>query len=412
MLKIDLKSAPKERNHEAVDNFVQFDLRGKSSAEKVKLLILRDLHNVNWNIDVAGNKLIVSPPTEYTKDTVKSAMQMKRLELLHKNKRWIKDHMKLAQDNLAAGEDVLSSSIIPEIEVCTTQKQMDLFRMYRYYWSSPYSEYVGRRIKLIIRDAGLPSKPVIGIAALGSPIIHIPERDNWVGWDRTTRTKNLNYTMDAYVIGALPPYNHLLGGKLISYILASVEVRKIYEKKYRKKISVIDEKVSDKLVGLFTTSLYGNSSQYNRINFNKSPLYNLIGSTKGYGTLHLSQQTIEAMIVLLTENNINVTNCFGSGPIWVMRVIRAAADLLKFDADFLLKHSFKRNIYFIPYASNYREILNGITSKPIYYNYKMDELVGFWKERWFSKRKMNPAVLMNVLEFTPNKFTINFSSEA
>src|SRR5436305_6758804 len=116
------------------------------------------------------------------------------------------------QQNLASGEEVLRSAIKPVIEVCESKKQQDLFRILRYYWSSPYSEYVGRRIRLIMRDAALPSRPVIGIAALGSPIIHIPERDEWIGWDKVTRTKNLIYTMDAYVIGAIPLYKYLLGG--------------------------------------------------------------------------------------------------------------------------------------------------------------------------------------------------------
>ena len=72
----------------------------------------------------------------------------------------------------------------------------------------------------------MPNQPVIGIAAIGSPIIHIPERDDFIGWDKETRTKNLIYTMDAYVIGAVPPYNYLLGGKLIAYLLTSKGIQK------------------------------------------------------------------------------------------------------------------------------------------------------------------------------------------
>ena len=132
---------------------------------------------------------------------------------------------------MADGKLVWESSIEPVIEVCETQSQLDTFRFFRFYWSSPYSEYVGRRIKLLIRDNALPQKPLIGIAALGSSIVHIPDRDTWIGWNTKTRTKNLVYVMDAYVLGALPPYNHILGGKLISYLIASNEVRKIYEKK-------------------------------------------------------------------------------------------------------------------------------------------------------------------------------------
>ena len=92
--------------------------------------------------------------------------------------------------------------------------------------------------------------------------------------------------MDAYVIGALPPYNYLLGGKLISYLLASKEVRQIYERKYKDKLTLIDKRKSHQLAGIFTTSLYGRSSQYNRLKYDGRLLYNKIGETKGFGTLH------------------------------------------------------------------------------------------------------------------------------
>lgn len=408
MIHISFDKRPVEKNHQKVDDFVHFDLRGKSLEEKVKLLVLRDLWNVDWKIEYRGKKIIVCPPDEYTKETVRQAMAMKRLEILHNNKKWIKSHIKLAQQNLATGNDVINSKIKPVIEVCKTQKQQNLFRILRYYWSSPYSEYVGRRIRLLIRDSALPNRPVIGIAALGSPIIHIPERDEWIGWDKETRTKNLIYTMDAYVIGALPPYNYLLGGKLISYILASKEIRDIYREKYKNQVTLIDERISDKLVGIFTTSLYGKSSQYNRIKFNNEPIYIPIGQTKGYGTLHLSGQTIQAMISLLKSRGLEVNNDFGDGPSWVMRVIRSAADILGFDSDFLLKHSFKRNIYFVPLAKNYREVLTGETKRIIYTNYPMKELVDFWKQRWLENRKLNPEILLKTLEFSPEQFKIEF----
>lgn len=407
MLHIPFEKRPKKKMHQIVDEFIHFDLRGKTIEDKVKLLILRDLMNVNWDIKYSKNKIIVSPPKEYTKNAVKEAMTMKRVEILHNNRKWIKDHIGLARQNLASGIDVMDSKIMPVIEVCESKKQHDLFRILRYSWSSPYSEYVGRRIKIIIRDYGLRSKPVIGIAALGSPIIHIPERDEWIGWDKEMRTSNLNYTMDAYIIGAVPPYNNLLGGKLISYILASKKIREIYHKKYRNQITLIDKKIADKLVGIFTTSLYGKSSQYNRISYNNRILYIPIGQTKGFGTLHFSEQTIKSMVALLKSRNILVSHDFGGGPSWVMRIVRSAGEILGFDSDFLLKHSFKRNIYFVPLATNYREFLVGASKKVCYTNYKMNDLVAYWKSRWFEKRKLNPEILLKVLEFNPKNFDIN-----
>lgn len=385
---------------------VEFSLKGKSPKQRVKLLILRDLMNLNWDIKFGKKKIEVFPPETYDKETIKQAMSIKRNEIIQENREWINKNIEFARNNLANGYDVMCSEIDPIIEVCENQKQKDLFRIFRYYWSSPYSDYVGRRIKLLIRDRGLPNKPVIGIAALGSPIIHIPERDEFIGWDKETRTKNLIYTMDAFVIGALPPYNYLLGGKLISLLLASNEVRKIYRNKYKGKVTIIDKRVANSIVGIFTTSLYGKSSQYNRLKYQDNLLYNHIGHTKGYGTLHLSKETIQEMVKFLKSKNIDVNHRFGDGPSWVMRVISTAGELVGFDSDFLLKHSFKRSIYFVPLAKNFREVLNDEAKRPKYYNYTKKELVNYWKERWFENRKKNPDVIANVIEFNPSDFTI------
>jgi len=387
-------------------NHIVFDTENKPLDEKVKILILRDLWKLGWHIDFNDNKIQVVPPSEYDKATIKHAMSIKRDEIIQKNQKWIEKHLPKAQSNLADGKDVLKSRISPIIEVCEKQKQHDLFRILRYYWSSPYSEYVGRRMRLIIRDNALPNKPVIGIAALGSPIIHIPERDEWIGWDKDTRTKNLIYTMDAYVIGALPPYNHLLGGKLISYILASRNIRQLYREKYKDKVTLIEGRTASKLAGLFTTSLYGKSSQYNRMKFRDELLYKPIGETKGYGTLHLSEETVRAMLEYLKSEKVLVTNRFGDGPSWTMRVIRQAGDMLGFDSNILLQHSFKRNIYFVPLAANYKEFLNGDTKQIKYNDHSLKEMTDFWKERWLNKRKERPEILEAVLKFRAESLSL------
>ena len=388
------------------NNLIEPDFLEKPIEEQVKLSILKDLLNLNWNININSNKIEVIPPEYYDKNIIKNSMSVKRNEVILQNNHWISKHINFARNNLAPGYEVLKSQIIPKIEVCETKEQHNLFRIFRYYWSSPYSDYVGRRIKLIIRDYGIKNHPVIGIAALGSPIIHIPERDDIIGWNKNTRTRNLIYTMDAYVIGALPPYNHLLGGKLISYILASNEVRNIYKRKYRNQITLIEKRQAHDLVGIFTTSLYGKSSQYNRIKYNDKLLYQPFGSTKGFGTLHLTESTIEKMRQYLDEKNISIGYKFGDGPSWRMRLIKHVGTQLGFDANFLLRHSFKRDIYFVPLAENSIEFLKGEHKKPIYYDWKMNDLVEYWKERWLENRKKNLFIRNDVYKFLPVDFKI------
>lgn len=45
--------------------------------------------------------------------------------------------------------------------------------------------------------------------------------------------------MDIIVCGAIPPYNYLLGGKLISMLMMSPELTQEYQRKYKNQISVI-----------------------------------------------------------------------------------------------------------------------------------------------------------------------------
>jgi len=388
------------------DQRTDFSIGTKSPEEKVKLLIVRDLLRLNWEINFRANSVLITPPAFYDKEIVKNSMRMKREESLAKHATWIRAHSHLSQQNLADGDLVWESSIDPAIEVCETQKQLDIFRFFRFYWSSPYSEYVGRRIKLLIRDSALPQRPLIGIAALGSSIVHIPDRDAWIGWDKKSRTRNLVYTMDAYVLGALPPYNHLLGGKLIAYLIASKEVRKIYEKKYRGKITNISKRTANRLACIFTTSLFGKSSQYNRVRYNGDLIYVPIGRTKGYGTLHLTDATFDAMRDLLEARNVLVTNRFGDGPVWRMRVIRTAADILGFNSDFLLKHSFQRGIYAIPLARNFKKFLQGEKKNLKYYDYCLNDLIAHWKRRWLNHRRTNVEVKKSVLSFRTSDFKI------
>jgi len=381
-------------------------LQTKDIEEKVILLILRDIIRLGWSVNFDKEIITFNPPAFYDRETIRNAMSFKREECILKNKEWIDSHYEIAQNNLADGYEAWNSGIIPSLEVCETKEQFDLFRIYRYYWSSPYSDYVGRRIKFLVRNIALPKKPVIGIIALGSSIIHIPERDIFIGWNKETRTKNIIYTMDTYVLGALPPYNYLLGGKLLSYLIASKEIREIYRNKYKDQITNISNRKATDLACIFTTSLYGKSSQYNRIKYKNILLYKLIGYTKGYGTLHLTDETFNAMYDLLKENNILISNKFGEGPSWRMRVIRSAADILGFDSDFLLQHSFKRAIYLTPLAKNYLEFLNGKSDKLDYYDFSLSELTEYWYNRWHLKRRNNLDIKKSVLNFKKSDFEI------
>ncbi len=377
-----------------------------SHEERTRLLILRDLLRLNWTLEASSNGVALTPPETYDRDVVRLSMSHRRAEVIEKNSKFISRIEPLARSYLASGIQVLNAEIRPSIEICNSQLQNDLFRYFRYHWSSPSSEYVGRRIRVLIRDESIQGRPIIGIAALGSSIIHIPERDKWIGWSKEQRTQNIIYTMDAYVLGALPPYSLLLGGKLVSYIVASNEMRNLYQTKYRNAITLFQKRKASRLACLFTTSLFGKSTQYNQISYNHRRLYKPIGYTKGYGTLHLSNETFSAMRDLLEAKGIEVSSKFGDGPSWAMRLIRTVGDILDFDSDFLLQHSFKREIYAVPFASNYKEFLKGERERLTYLDNPMQDMVDFWKARWLPKRRNRGDIIAAVKAFEPRSFLI------
>ena len=56
----------------------------------------------------------------------------------------------------------------------------------------------------------------MGIIAIGAPVFNLSARDNLIDWNVKARSERLVNVMDAYVLGAVPPYNTLLGGKLVA----------------------------------------------------------------------------------------------------------------------------------------------------------------------------------------------------
>lgn len=87
--------------------------------------------------------------------------------------------------------DRLKSVIDPVIEVCdedakcsvTGLRLIDIWRYFRHTWSLEYRSTPGRQMAILIRNAALPKRPVIGIAMLASPVVRMRVRDDWIGWN-------------------------------------------------------------------------------------------------------------------------------------------------------------------------------------------------------------------------------------
>jgi hypothetical protein len=91
-------------------------------------------------------------------------------------------------------ETALAACIQPYIQVVesgavdrvTGLRLMDVWRYFRHTWATTYNSTPGRKMYVLIRDRAVPEHPVIGIAALGSAIVQMSERDRWIGWSSET----------------------------------------------------------------------------------------------------------------------------------------------------------------------------------------------------------------------------------
>lgn len=222
---------------------------------------------------------------------------------------------------------------------------------------------------------------------------------------------------DISVCGAIPPYNSLLGGKLVAMLATSPEVVQQYRKRYGEAVSEIASATAGRavvrrpdLVFLSTTSLYGGSSQYNRIAIPGDRLggargtlvkYHETGRSEAYGTSHFSEETVEALVTLMSqrENGIRVNSIFGEGQSPKMRKIREGLEELGFPADPLLRHGRRRVVYCIPLISNVRDFMVGLDTKPLYLvpqdapKKTSDLIVQWWRERWLYPRAAKPEIV-------------------
>jgi hypothetical protein len=194
--------------------------------------------------------------------------------------------------------------------------------------------------------------------------------------------------MDAYVLGAVPPYNQLLGAKLVSLLATSNFIRQVFERRYKNTKSVIlGRKFNGQLALVTTTSALGRSSILNRLTYEGKDVFQNVGFTEGYGHFHLANGTFEKFreYLCVCGDNEAEKYRFGSGPNYRMRVVRKVLEHLHLPAD-LLRHGVKRGVYVAPLASNSQAFLRGEVKALKLYNRPVRKLAEFWKCRWLLPR--------------------------
>jgi hypothetical protein len=195
--------------------------------------------------------------------------------------------------------------------------------------------------------------------------------------------------MDIFTLGAVPPYNSLLAGKLVVYAAASQEVRRAYQERYQNTVTEINKAIlPNHLVLLTTTSAFGRSSIYNRVRYRDRLIAQRLGYTTGYGNVRLNafEPIYPDIKKFLIEQGYEHRMGFGKGgPKEVWRNITQVRKMLGIK-DNALKHGIKREAWAIPLANNAWRYLAGQDQQPRYYDDTFEHLADWWRSRWLLPR--------------------------
>ena len=332
---------------------------------RIELLAKLAEYGVEW--DVYSEKLIAN-----------DLKLMQKQVAQHTNLGGLKYENKF-KDFLAKPEEIDILQVNPYLEIVENQNQKELWNYATTFWSIPVTNGYGRRIRFLVFDE--QNNKLIGIFGLSDPIIGLGVRDQYITWTKDQKLERLYNCMTAYILGAVPPYNLVLGSKLIALCLMFPEVRKHFYEKYKNRVSIISgqNKQAD-LVYIDTLGAFGKSAIYNRL-----MNWKFIGYTKGQSHLHITANGSWELIKQVVPETIFDTYKFGQGPNWKLRVLKKGLRELGFSED-MLSIGWQRGYYSCPLAENWQEYLLGESNQIQWKILDRNQLIKYWKNQWIIPR--------------------------
>ena len=364
------------------------------SEEQLRNIVIQELTNSGWRFE--NDQFI--PPIATNKQDIRNSHKYQRLERASGESKLLNKFRGNLLKEFAEGNEIDPFHFQPElIEVDSKSPDNNLFRFATFLWSVPVSHGYGRRMRYIIRDAY--NGKLMGIFALMDPVFNLKVRDKVIGWNSNQRKNRLYNMMDAYILGAMPPYNYLLGGKMVALSTVSDQIRQAFHRKYSGTLPVWGKKEKDaSLVLITTTSALGRSSIYNRIQLpgERCKVFQSMGYSGGWGHFHISDNTFNLLRDWLRGQGDTYADKhqYGDGPNWRLRTIRQAFDKLGFIGD-SLKHGIQREVFLAPLAINFAEFLRGETNTPFYLSRDIQDLALYFRDRWMIPRSSRNAEWCN-----------------
>lgn len=213
---------------EALEECRKIDREDRSTFE-ASLRVLTDLALQGWSLSVGKEEMRLGPPAVSDGDALAEKARIRRQEHLKRNEqlespavrkfvtdmerrrifgarfvsiyslfrdgRELADQLRRAREAPAPERLARLSTVIDphlvffdEEDRCphTGLRLMDIWRYFRHTWANQYTSVPGRTMLFLVRDRAAEDHPILGIGAVGSPIMQIRERDTWIGWHPET----------------------------------------------------------------------------------------------------------------------------------------------------------------------------------------------------------------------------------
>jgi hypothetical protein len=289
------------------------------------------------------------------------------------------------------------SDMQPRIRYAESKEDLLDWLMLRVFsHTMQFDQNPGRFLRFLVYDD--VTQKYLGAVSLGSDVISISCRDQYIGWDKDVKLGGkLNNTSIGTCIMATQPFGYnFLGGKLVASMLTTQLVADTWEKLY-----------DNVLAGLTTTSLYGSASMYNSI-----PFWKKLGKSKGSISIKPDDEIYSEWHQIVKkeepewyEREINGKQQKSGPPTGVKQKTISKIFKLAGIKESQYKHGFERGVYFAPRFENTREFLRGqITKEQLVPLTKLendvDSVVGWWKpkaikryEKLHTENRLNNEIL-------------------
>ena len=317
--------------------------------------------------------------------SLRNTHELAKMERIAGQKKFIQDNADFIQSQMVDGNDLSVEKIEPVLlTVKTTSNEEKIFRWWNYvWWSLPYEKAYGRQMRYVVWDKY--HKAPIGLIGLQSPILSWAPRDTYLNIPTNKKDYWINQSMNIQRLGAIPPYNRILGGKLVAMLVTSDNVRLDFKKKYHEKETLmLCRKIPADLLFVTTTGAFGKSSIYTRLKFKGNSLAQYIGKSNGSGSFHIPNSIYAKMLDLMESRGFDVSRGYGRGPSRKMRLIDQGMKILGYKNG--NHHGIQRAIYFFPFVKNLNKLISGSNHRRLWHHRSQSELTEFWKEHWILPR--------------------------